>query len=69
MVRATFDRLYADGAASGRLLFLNLHPYVIGQPFRIRFLDETLAHLAGREDVWFATAAEVAEWWRAGGPS
>jgi allantoinase len=64
MVRGAFDQLQADGADNGRLLVLNLHPYEIGQPFRIRFLAEVLEHIAGRDDVWYATAEEVVLWWQ-----
>ena len=32
------DHLLADGQESGRMLLLNLHPWLIGQPWRITFL-------------------------------
>ena len=34
MLKESFDSLYRDGANSGRLMVLNLHPWLIGQPFR-----------------------------------
>jgi hypothetical protein len=40
-------RLYADAGTSGRVMPLALHPFVIGQAFRARYLDEaapTAAH-------------------------
>ena len=49
--REWFDGLYADGAMTGRLMVLHLHPWIIGQPWRIRHLDEVLGHIcahAGR---------------------
>jgi putative transposase len=58
----TYDRLYLDGATSGRLLVLNLHPYLIGQPFRIRYLDKALAHILRHRAVWSATAGEIVDW-------
>lgn len=64
MVIESFDRLYEDGATSGRLLVLNLHPFVIGQPFRIRHLAAVLAHIVRRPDVWLATGGEVVDWYR-----
>jgi allantoinase len=66
MVTESFDRLWIDAETSGRLLILNLHPYVIGQPFRIRYLAQAVEHIASRANVWLATAGEVAEWYRAG---
>jgi hypothetical protein len=59
MVARAVARLAADGADSGRLLVLPLHPYVVGQPFRIRYLERALAAVAGRDDVWLATADDV----------
>jgi allantoinase len=58
-----FDRMHEDGAESGRLFVLNLHPYVIGQPFRIRYLEEVVRHIAEKDGVWTATAREIADWY------
>jgi peptidoglycan/xylan/chitin deacetylase (PgdA/CDA1 family) len=58
-----FDQLYKDGARSGRLLVLNLHPFVIGQPFRIKYLKRALAHVLGHEEVWCATGGEIIDWY------
>ncbi len=63
MVTETFDRLQHDGAASGRLLVLNIHPYLIGQPFRIKYLDEALGHIMSSGSVWAATGSEIVEWY------
>jgi peptidoglycan/xylan/chitin deacetylase (PgdA/CDA1 family) len=59
MVTDAATRLLADGRESARLLVLPLHPYVVGQPFRIRYLERALATLAGAEGVWLATADAV----------
>lgn len=60
-----FDQLYAEGAGSGRVMALGLHPFVIGQAFRARYLDKALAYIAAHEGVWLATADEIAEVYRA----
>jgi allantoinase len=62
MVERACLRLAADGARSGRLLVLPLHPYVVGQPFRIRYLEQALSWLVTRDDVWMATADQVVDW-------
>jgi hypothetical protein len=59
--RDWFDGLYAD---SGRLMVLHLHPWIIGQPWRIRHLDEVLAHITRRQGVWPATGGEIIEWFK-----
>ncbi len=58
------DRLYEDSAASGRMMSLGLHPWVTGQPQRIRYLDQILAHLRQMDGLWFATAGEIADSFR-----
>lgn len=59
-----FDTMYRDAAASGRLLVLSLHPWLMGQAFRIEFLDEALGYMLGHAGVWCATGIEVIEWYR-----
>jgi hypothetical protein len=54
------DQLHADGAASGRVLALNVHPWLTGQAFRTTYLAEVLDHLAALPGVWVATAGEIA---------
>jgi peptidoglycan/xylan/chitin deacetylase (PgdA/CDA1 family) len=58
-----FDVLYAEGERSGRVMAIPLHPFLVGQPFRIGYLERALAHIAGHEDVWLATSDEIAEWY------
>ena len=60
MWRDWFDGLYADGARTGRMMIFNLHPWVIGQPWRIRHLDEVLGHITSHAAVWKATGREIA---------
>ena len=64
MIRETFETLYREGADNGRLLVLNLHPFLIGQPFRIGCLDAALDYLVGHDGVWAATGSQIIEWYR-----
>jgi len=65
MLCETFDTLYRDAADNARLLVLTVHPFLIGQPFRIGCLDAALAHMTTHEGVWTATGAEIVEHYRA----
>jgi len=58
-----FNELYREGAESGRLMNVGLHPHVIGQPFRIRALREFIEYVKGFPDVWWAKREEIAEWY------
>lgn len=61
MVVDQYQQLHADAAhGSGRVLALALHPFVIGQAFRHRYLDRALEFLAGAPDVWLTTSDEIA---------
>jgi peptidoglycan/xylan/chitin deacetylase (PgdA/CDA1 family) len=58
-----FDELYQEGAESGRLMNIGIHPHVWGQPFRVRALREFLEHVKKFDGVWFAKREEIAEWY------
>jgi allantoinase len=56
-----FDQLYEDSADSGRVMALALHPFVIGQPSRHKYLDKALEYVANHPGVWLTTSDEIAE--------
>lgn len=63
-----FDGLYREASAgNGRIMALSLHPWAIGQPYRIGALEEALAHIMSHPGVWVATGAEILDAWKAGG--
>ena len=59
----TFDVLHQEGAQNGRTLVYSIHPWIMGQPYRLKYLDRILAHVAGHEQVWKATGAEIIDWY------
>ena len=63
MVKGQFDQLYKEGAQSGRVMCIALHPYLIGQPHRIKYLHDILDHIMSHEGVWQTTADEIAEYY------
>ena len=61
-----FDSLYREAeAGGGRILSLALHPWVIGQAYRIKSLKEALEHIMGRDGVWAATGVEILDAFKA----
>lgn len=61
-----FDVLYRESASQGgRVMAISLHPWIIGQPFRIGALEKALDHILSRRGVWSATGAEIVDTWRA----
>jgi hypothetical protein len=63
-----FDTLQRDGAKNARLLALHLHPWLIGQPYRVGHLDAALAEIMSRNACWPATAGQVIERYRSHPP-
>jgi peptidoglycan/xylan/chitin deacetylase (PgdA/CDA1 family) len=61
IAKRQFDVLYEEGAESGRVMCIALHPFLIGQPHRLKYLADTLEYITRHEGVWMATADEIAE--------
>ncbi len=56
-----FDVLMEEGSTSGRVMCIALHPYIIGQPYRINYLRQILDYVARHEGTWMTTADEIAD--------
>ncbi|WP_438392880.1 polysaccharide deacetylase family protein [Caballeronia sp. DA-9] len=63
-VLANWKHDFAAFHRFGLCFVLRLHPEIIGTAGRIDVLRELLAHLRSHNDVWIATGAEMAAWWR-----
>lgn len=61
-----FDMLYEEGAESGRVMGVGLHPFLTGQPFRAKYLARALEHITRHSGVWLTTSDEIADWYLAG---
>jgi len=48
----------------GRILSLNIHPWVLGQPHRIAQLEKVLDYICSKPEVWSAYAGEILEAWK-----
>ena len=62
-LKTCFDQLYDEGARTGRIMNVGLHPHVIGQAHRIGALREFIEYAASRDRVWFPTREEIATWY------
>lgn len=47
----------------GRMLSLNIHPWLMGQPHRIAYLEEALKHLSSKTEIWHAGANQISAYW------
>lgn len=56
-----FDTLYREGAATGKVMAIAVHPFLTGQPHRIGALDRALAYICSHPGVWKATGWEIVQ--------
>jgi allantoinase len=61
MICRAFDVLYEEGATSGRVMVVAVHPYLTGMAHRIRAFDAALDYICKHEHVWLATGSEIVE--------
>jgi peptidoglycan/xylan/chitin deacetylase (PgdA/CDA1 family) len=60
-----FDQLLEEGEASGTVMCIPLHAYLVAQSHRIRPFEKALEYIAGHtDDVWLTTAVEIAGYYR-----
>jgi peptidoglycan/xylan/chitin deacetylase (PgdA/CDA1 family) len=64
MICDQFDVLYEDGAKTGRVMSICLHPFLVGVPHRSKYFAKALAHIASRQEVWLATGSEILDWYK-----
>ncbi len=61
-----FDRLYAEGKKRPKIMALAIHPYVSGQPHRIKYLEAIYDYVKRFDGVLHWNGAEILDWYRAG---
>jgi len=60
-----FDRLYAEGEHSARIMCIATHPYVSHIPSRQKYLEQVFQHVFSHDKVWNTTGEEIADWYYA----
>jgi peptidoglycan/xylan/chitin deacetylase (PgdA/CDA1 family) len=61
MIIGNFDEMLAQSAGQPLVMGVALHPYIVGQPYRLRELRRALTHIARQRDrIWLTTAGAVA---------
>ena len=60
MIVDNFDEMLAQSAEQPLVMGIALHPYLVGQPYRLRHLRRALKHLKGKQKkVWFTTPGAI----------
>jgi peptidoglycan/xylan/chitin deacetylase (PgdA/CDA1 family) len=59
----TFDRLYQEGSDRPRIMAIAIHPYISGQPFRIKYLEAIYDYMSGFPGVIHWNGEQILEWY------
>jgi allantoinase len=64
--RATdqFDRLYAEGKHRAKIMAIAIHPYISGQPHRIRYLESFYDYVRRFDGVLHWNGEQILEWYQ-----
>lgn len=57
-----FDQLWLEGKTQPRVMTIGLHPCIVGQPLRLKYLKQCLSHIKGRSNTWLTTGNEIYQW-------
>jgi peptidoglycan/xylan/chitin deacetylase (PgdA/CDA1 family) len=61
MIIDNFDEMRDQSNDMPLVMGIALHPYIVGQPYRLRHLRRALAHIARHApDIWLTTPGEIA---------
>jgi peptidoglycan/xylan/chitin deacetylase (PgdA/CDA1 family) len=62
LITDTFDEMFEQAKQQPLVMGIALHPYIVGQPARLRHLRRALTHICKhREDIWLTTAGDIAQ--------
>jgi peptidoglycan/xylan/chitin deacetylase (PgdA/CDA1 family) len=57
-----FEQLWQDGESQSRVMAIGLHPFIVGQPLRLKYLKQCLLHIKNKSDTWLTTGEGIYEW-------
>jgi peptidoglycan/xylan/chitin deacetylase (PgdA/CDA1 family) len=58
-----FDRLYEEGASRPKIMAIAIHPYLSGQPSRIKYLEAIYEYTAKFNGVLYWTGEQILDWY------
>jgi allantoinase len=59
-----FDRLYAESAERAKIVSLAIHPYLSGQPHRIKYLEAIYDYVSRFDGVLHWTGEQMLDWYK-----
>jgi len=59
----SFERLYREGAERAKIMAIAIHPYISGQPHRIKYLEAVYNYVNQYAGVLHWNGAEILDWY------
>jgi allantoinase len=59
----SFERLYQEGAERAKIMAIAIHPYISGQPHRIKYLEAVYDHINRYSGVLHWNGTEILDWY------
>jgi allantoinase len=59
MIVDNFDEMLAQSKEQPLVMGIALHPYIVGQPYRLRHLRRALQHVVKQKKAWLTTPGEI----------
>jgi len=56
-----FDEMLLQSKDQPLVMGIALHPYIVGQPYRLRHLRRALKHIARNKKIWFTTPGKICD--------
>jgi allantoinase len=64
LVKDQFDRLYAESATRPKFVALAIHPYISGQPHRIKYLEAIYDYVNRHDGVLHWNGEQILDWYQ-----
>ncbi|SFJ14431.1 polysaccharide deacetylase family protein [Jannaschia pohangensis] len=65
MIIDNFDEMLDQSVGQPLVMGIALHPYLVGQPYRLRHLRRALTHIAAhRDDIWLTRSGDIHDYCR-----
>jgi hypothetical protein len=59
----TFERLYKEGSDRPKIMAIAIHPYISGQPFRIKYLEKIYDAIGKHKGVLHWNGEQILDWY------
>ena len=64
LVTDQFDRLYAESETRAKVCAIAIHPYISGQPHRIKYLEQIYDYVSRFDGVLHWTGEQMLDWYK-----